>query len=477
MTAIKGLVTFATLWAVAACTDGNKPKPPPTPPPDPPLGQHLLSVRHHAALPAQLDQDRVDGIFVEMAELVQGADGTTDVACDIGFARFGDLDTFTNDQIPFAINSEADFRRIDGIGGSVKVVGEINWCGRLGVGIIGCASRPGPRLAVVRFTPNQEAILWAHEFAHTTGSPHRDGAGALMQPFIGVDHRGVDQGECERLIAGSDVVHSGTTMIAARAPAAGDDAVPSSARESSGLILASSAGPEPIQSFVRKGFFEGVPYNQAKLYSDDDIPELEQLLQDPSAEDAWRNVVGTLGAIGTERAREVLIAYLLGDPDAELSPAAYIAKSDVPIALGWLVYRSDDREALELLINATDGDWWTAQGIDWSTPIHQTREDLVASLVTKAIIGLTLSGTEEAEIRLAQLQRQLDPSAPAASLSRGERAMMTERLGSDAVATVTSVSPATRAAVRQSGGDSFLEAQVQELRAVRAGGLDRYYAE
>ena len=156
------------------------------------------------------------------------------------------------------------------------------------------------------------------------------------------------------------------------------------------------------------------------------MPELQRLLQDPAAEDTWRNVVGTLGAIGTERAKDVLITYLFSDPDGQLSPAAYIAKSDVPVALGWLVHKSDDREALELLINATDGDWWMAQGIDWSTPIHRNREDLIASLVTKAIIGLTLSGTEEAEIRLAQLQGQLDPSARAAVLSRGERAIMTE---------------------------------------------------
>ena len=472
--ASRGLIAVATLCAVAAC-DSNRREPPPPPPP--PAAQHLLSVRQHAALPTQLDRGRVDAIFVEMTGLVQGADGSTDVACEIGFARFGELATFTSDEIPFSINNEADFRRINGIGGSVKVVGEINWCGRLGVGIIGCASTPGPRLAVVRFTPNQEAVLWTHEFGHTTGSPHRDGEGALMQPFIGTDHRGVDPGECTRLIAGSEVVQSGSTMVAARASAAGDRAVPASARESSGLILASAARPEPVQSFVRKGFFEGVPYNQARLYSDADVPELQRLLQDPAAEDTWRNVVGTLGAIGTERAKDVLIAYLFADPDGQLSPAAYIAKSDVPVALGWLVHKSDDRAALELLIEATDGNWWVAQGIDWSTPIHRDREDLVASLVTKAIIGLTLSGTEEAEIRLAQLQGQLDPNARAAALSRGERAVMTERLGSDAVASVTSVSPATREAVLQSGGDRFLEAQVQELRAVQAGGLERYYGE
>jgi hypothetical protein len=297
-----------------------------------------------------------------------------------------------------------------------------------------------------------------------------------MQPFIDADHRGVDQGECTRLIAGSEVVQSGSTMLAARASAS-DRAVPASARASSGMMPASAARPEPVQFFVRKGFFEGVPYNQAKLYSDDDVPELERLLQDPAAEDTWRNVVGTLGAIGTERARDVLITYLFTDPKGRLSPAAYIAKSDVPVALGWLVHKSDDREALELLINATNGNWWMAQGIDWSTPIHRSREDLITSLVTKAIIGLTLSGTEEAEIRLVQLRGQLDPDARAAALSRGERAAMTERLGSDAVASVTSVSPATREAVLQSGGDRFLAAQVQELRAVQAGGLDRYYGD
>ena len=222
MTRSRGLVAIAMLCAVAAC-ENNRPEPPP---PEPPVVQHLLSVRQHAALPTQLDAVRVDGIFVEMTGLVQGADGSTDVACEVGFARFGQLGTFTSDEIPFSINSEADFRRVDGIGGSVKVVGEINWCGRLGVGIIGCASTPGPRLAVVRFTPNQEAVLWTHEFGHTTGSPHRDGAGALMQPFIGADHQGVDQTECTRLIAGSEVVQSGSTMLAARASTASARAVP-----------------------------------------------------------------------------------------------------------------------------------------------------------------------------------------------------------------------------------------------------------
>lgn len=479
MRVLKGSVILAALLALAACDRGGRgpTSPTPRPVPKPPVVEHQLSVRQHAALPTQLSEDRIDEIMRAITALVQSADGPADVACDVGFARFGGIETFTNDQIPFSINSEADFRRITAVTGSVKVVGEINWCSRLGVGIIGCASRPGPRLAVVRFTPDQEAILWAHEFGHTTGSPHRDAEGALMRPFLGASHVGVDRAECELLVAGSEAVHPVGGMVAARAAAANALAVPVSATEASAMMQPSGADPEPVESFVRKGFFEGVPFNQARLYSDEDVPELERLLRDPSAEDVRRNVVGTLGAIGTARAREVLIAYLLAEPDAELSPAEYIAKSDVPVALGWLVHQSDDPRALELLINATNGDWWVEQGIDWSTPIHRNRDDLIASLVTKAIIGLTLSGTEEAEIRLAQLQGQLDPDVPAAALSRGERAMVTERLGADAVAPVMSVSPATREAVLQSGGERFLEAQAEELRAVRAGGLESYYAE
>jgi hypothetical protein len=51
MTSIKGWVALAVLCVVAAC-DRNRPE---LPTPEPPVAQHLLSVRQHAALPAQLD--------------------------------------------------------------------------------------------------------------------------------------------------------------------------------------------------------------------------------------------------------------------------------------------------------------------------------------------------------------------------------------------------------------------------------------
>ena len=65
MTSIRGLIALAALGAVVGCgSDGPEP-PPPSPPP---AAQHLLSVRQHAALPAQLDQSRVDAIFIAMTE-------------------------------------------------------------------------------------------------------------------------------------------------------------------------------------------------------------------------------------------------------------------------------------------------------------------------------------------------------------------------------------------------------------------------
>ena len=64
-----------------------------------------------------------------------------------------------------SIDSAAEFNTIIGLAGHIKVVNQINWCGVL---LPECdRMRAGPRQLSwlsVRFTTNQEGILWAHEF-------------------------------------------------------------------------------------------------------------------------------------------------------------------------------------------------------------------------------------------------------------------------------------------------------------------------
>lgn len=78
----------------------------------------------------------------------------------------------------------------------MKVVNAINWCGGLAPNIIGCAPIGGDSLVVVRFTANQEGILWDHEFGHNKGLQHRNVANVLMNETIGATNRRVTEAEC-----------------------------------------------------------------------------------------------------------------------------------------------------------------------------------------------------------------------------------------------------------------------------------------
>jgi hypothetical protein len=170
------------------------------------------------------------------------------------------------------------------------------------------------------------------------------------------------------------------------------------------------------------------------------------------------------------------VPQLRADVDAELTVPQYLAKSNVMTALGWLVNQTNDDSALGTLINATNADWWASEiNVNWSTPIHRDRSELIQALIAKAINGLTLSAAEEASIRLEQLRAQMQPGAPSAALNPTESTLI-GRLSEDVEASIFSVSSVTRGAVIESGGEPFLQMQVEELGTIRNLGLREYYS-
>lgn len=154
---------------------------------------HELQIRRYTT--SSLTNARADTILGEMTNIAQVKDGSDDVACLIEFERDGSVTTFSTGD--GSIDSSAEFSAVNGLSGNVKVVNEINWCGSLVPGIIGCAPVPGNSLVVVRFTNSMEGVLWLHEFGHNKGLLHRDVANAIMRPFIGVNHRRMNMAECE----------------------------------------------------------------------------------------------------------------------------------------------------------------------------------------------------------------------------------------------------------------------------------------
>ena len=104
---------------------------------------------------------------------------------------------------------------------------------------------------------------------------------------------------------------------------------------------------QDIKSFVSQLYIEGVPYEEATLFDPDAaVPTLLDMLADPNEEQHWPNVVTTLGMLGDARAVEPLIQFLEEDPGKRLSHVHYIAKTGVMMALGYLINKDENQEAL-----------------------------------------------------------------------------------------------------------------------------------
>jgi len=157
------------------------------------VARQKLAVRYHTK--TRLDNTCVDCILADATEILQTKDGADDVACPVRLARKGDVTEFNTGS--GSIDSQADFNTIMGVRGDVKLVDEINWCGRYVVAY-GCAQKD-KSLAVVPINPDKAGILWAHEYGHVKGRSHRNADSALMRAWLGTRNKKVNRAECRAL--------------------------------------------------------------------------------------------------------------------------------------------------------------------------------------------------------------------------------------------------------------------------------------
>jgi len=146
---------------------------------------------------ATLSNADADAILRAASNVLQTDDDGSDsgdVACPVQLTRQGNVTAFMAGD--GTIDSAAEFNVVVALPGHVKVVNQINWCSGIGFNIIGCAPTPGNSLVVVRFTANQEGILWAHEYGHTRGLPHNTGLNAVMNATITTARTMVTSLEC-----------------------------------------------------------------------------------------------------------------------------------------------------------------------------------------------------------------------------------------------------------------------------------------
>lgn len=367
-------------------------------------GARRVSVTVHRHSSVALSEAEADRILGDMGTILQNDDTGPDVATPVQFVRNGAVRVLPA-TVPATIATAADLNALLTAGSGVKIVGAIRWCGGPGDTIIGCApvGSATVNVAAVRFTANQEGLIWVHEYGHNCGLPHRtDDPRAVMYPSVGVDHNVVNASESAAYLAGPAAV-TGKVL-----PASGCN-----------CDLGGLQAPADVRDFVQQHWVEGVPYELASQYGEADALELlDWLVKEPERHAEFLpQIVATLGYIGAEVAVQPLIDFVKSPRSGRV---VFNAKNIALIRLGDLANRSKSKPALDFLTLvardialarslAAPQAAFEQQSAVKAGVTAQSAETLAAELAVAATFGLALSGSEAARRTVEALQS--DPHA------------------------------------------------------------------
>ena len=157
------------------------------------------------------------------------------------------------------------------------------------------------------------------------------------------------------------------------------------------------AQDQDIRDFVTQIYYQGVPYDEANDYGPEVVPTLLEMLGDTTMTPYWANIAVTLSIIGDERAVEPLIAFIETGADGTLDEAVYRAKSSTVMALGYLINKTGNEQALDYLVNSLNPEvWGSSRDVQFRSEFQASTDERDANLSTMAMLGLALSGRPEA---------------------------------------------------------------------------------
>ncbi len=356
---------------------------------------HRFQISQHPFLIFPLTQPELQRVLTETASVIAQNHRAPTEACPVAIEQVGPILKLPADA-PSVVRSNNDFNRLErpGLGGedpdirAVHVVQGINWCGGNSPNIIGCANIPGRAIVVVRQPDiTTEGQLWGHEFGHNRGLDHVSNPARLMNPVLMSTAKDLVPNECQSYRGPEPLVTAQTSRFPSPATAATNDP--------QGDILA----------FVRQIRPHGAAdlITAAARFGAADVEKIMPLLNDPAERKAWANIVLTAGAAGDPATAGSLIAFLFDRNRDPTDIAAEQARQQVPIALGFLAQRSDNKTAMTFLLrHGQPGAWRTYTPRTLSIGAATGMERLMAS---QTIEGLVMSGRPAA---IAQLEADLN---------------------------------------------------------------------
>ncbi|WP_436105494.1 hypothetical protein [Massilia sp. LjRoot122] len=376
-------------------------------PPVAPPAPRTVAVTVHRHSSVALSEADADRILADMGTILQNDDTGPDVATPVRFVRNGEVRVLPA-TVPGTIQTSADLTALLSAGSGIKIVQAIRWCGGPGDSIIGCApvGSASVNVAAVRFTANQEGLIWVHEYGHNCGLGHRtDDPRAVMYPSVGTDHNVVNAAESAAYLAGPLTITDNVMPAGGCSCGAG------------GLQL-----PADVRDFVSRHWVEGVPWELASQYGEKDARLLlDWLVQEPQQhEEFLTQIVATLGYIGSEIAVQPLIDFVQGPGTGR---AVFNAKNTALLRLGDLANRSGSQAALDFLVRVA-GDMGLARAL--AAPqasaeaaeaakgrdvVAPTLDTLAAELAVAATFGLALAGTAQSQQTVEALRGDADAFA------------------------------------------------------------------
>jgi hypothetical protein len=157
----------------------------------------------HVDVANQMDLEELRLYLAEADALLQGDQGSNDIACCMSLQADSLVVFGTPGDGLDVIDDEEEWNAIQG---RRSIVQTVNWCGSHNPSLIGCGVTPGNTLVVgLDAGPQTLSRVLAHERGHNANLSHRDEPCALMAPSINSQSGCLNTSECTwfRWLSGS----------------------------------------------------------------------------------------------------------------------------------------------------------------------------------------------------------------------------------------------------------------------------------
>lgn len=160
---------------------------------------------------------------------------------------------------------------------------------------------------------------------------------------------------------------------------------------SGGSVLHAAASDSEMLNLLDRAYSRGIPFSVAsdlRLTS----PDLVGILNDPYAESAGFRLANTIiaaGINGTDDMVTPLRKFLAGGEGA-LSHPVYLAKTNVPIALGYIYRNTKSKAAGDALLSGLSPEAWAR--IRWRSEYHHALQTSRFEMLLRHIQALGIAG-------------------------------------------------------------------------------------